>query len=745
MEFNGNYNIKWHGQSKNSADSMPVGGHDIGCNVWSENDKIYLYVQQSGWFDENNSMLKFGRIRVEFEEGVIDETIEQELVLEKGYIRIRVKDIQMEIWADVQFPIVHLEYESENPHDIKVYYECWRTEDRIVDRNSFELFQCKEVYQCPDQDAVFHKDTILPVDEHLTAYHTNSTDDLSIYKEFEAQGIGHYKDMAYNPQKNLICGGIMLMPGMKYSGKENGTYQDTDYTAFRYEMKERVNRQHLQIVLGWEQSENMKQWQANLETVYQAADKQFEKQKENTRKWWQEYFAKSYIQVGDSDRTMWEIGRNYQLFRYMVGCNYFGYWPTKFNGGLFTFDPGIINTTEWWDGELRFTPDYRLWGGGSHTIQNQRLVYWPMLKSGDAEVMVQQFDLFNRALDTAKMRAKYYYDIDGVFFAEQMGNYGLCNTCDHGWDNQTGVPVPQIKYLFSNNLEIALMILEYHEFTGADISEYMEFIVGTVMFYDGFYPQNDEHGKMIMYPANALETYHVVKNPIDGIAGLRCLLPRLLDLKEEYVSGEQKIRLKKLLERVPPIKTKIFNDEEIIAYADTESDIHNCELPEMYTVFPYDIYGIGKENIELAKRTIRNSFHTEEMKTHISWHYTGIEYARLGMLPEAIEFLGRKMANGPHRFPAFWGPGHDWTPDHNWGGTGEIQMQEMLMQTRGDKIYLFPCWPMEYDVRFKMHAPQKTIVSCSLKGGVIEQLEVFPKEREKDIIILTVSGSGANI
>lgn len=32
------------------------------------------------------------------------------------------------------------------------------------------------------------------------------------------------------------------------------------------------------------------------------------------------------------------------------------------------------------------------WGGGTMTAQNQRLVYWPMLKSGDFDMMPSQFD-----------------------------------------------------------------------------------------------------------------------------------------------------------------------------------------------------------------------------------------------------------------------------------------------------------------------------------------------------------------
>ena len=48
----------WTSQSKNSSESMPCGGHDIGMNVWVENGDVLFYVTQSGWFDENNTLLQ---------------------------------------------------------------------------------------------------------------------------------------------------------------------------------------------------------------------------------------------------------------------------------------------------------------------------------------------------------------------------------------------------------------------------------------------------------------------------------------------------------------------------------------------------------------------------------------------------------------------------------------------------------------------------------------------------------------
>ena len=61
----------------------------------------------------------------------------------------------------------------------------------------------------------------------------------------------------------------------------------------------------------------------------------------------------------------------------------------------------------------------------------------------------------------------------------------------------------------------------------------------------------------------------------------------------------------------------------------------------------------------------------------------------LGLTEEAKKLSLAKLSNGPHRFPAFWGPGYDWTPNHNWGGSGMIGLQEMLLQTNGEQILLF--------------------------------------------------------
>lgn len=120
------------------------------------------------------------------------------------------------------------------------------------------------------------------------------------------------------------------------------------------------------------------------------------------------------------------ITRNYTLFRYMLGCNAYGKWPTKFNGGLFTFDPAYV------DKRYPFTPDFRRWGGGTFTAQNQRLVYWGMVKSGDYDMLRTQLDFYKRILPTAMLRVRTYWGHGGANFTEQIENFGLSNIDEYG-------------------------------------------------------------------------------------------------------------------------------------------------------------------------------------------------------------------------------------------------------------------------------------------------------------------------
>jgi hypothetical protein len=447
--------------------------------------------------------------------------------------------------------------------------------------------------------------------------------------------------------------------------------------------------------------------------------------RQKTADWWAAFWKRSFIYIdADTASPQWQAGRNYQLFRYMLGCNARGEYPTKFNGGLFTYDPVLT------DSSLHFTPDFRNWGGGTMTAQNQRLVYWPMLKSGDLDLMRPQFAFYLRSLRTAEMRSRVYWGQDGACFTEQLENFGLPNNAEYGWNmpagHDKGVEYNKwLEYEWDTVLEFCLMMLD------AGRMDCVPFVESCVRFFDEHYRRLDSAGHMILYPGSAGETYKMADDASSTIAGLRTVLTRLIEMK-----GGKDTTWEAMLRRLPPLAYRQFDGHVTISPAKTWQRINNQECPQLYPVFPWGIYGIGRPGLDTAINTYKYDTDAVRFRSYIGWKQDNIFAARLGLTDDAARLTVEKLKDGPRRFPAFWGPGFDWTPDHNWGGSGMIGLQEMLLQTDGRRLFLFPAWPRDWDVHFKLHAPDATTVEAVLRHGKLVSLKVEPESRRQDIVNL---------
>lgn len=710
----------WQTQSRNSSESMPCGGGDIGMNVWVENDEILFYLSRSGSFDENNTLLKQGRFRVRLTPNPFAGTTDfrQKLCLKDGYVSISANGSKVLIWADVFHPVVHVEVETGQLCTLNLSYENWRYKDRVIRKGEGQ--QCSYKWAIP-KGLVTSRDSIRADEESLTFFHKNpekTVFDVAV----KQQGLEKEKSQLYNPIKNLIFGGRVSGKNLTFSEIRQGTYVDTDYKAWEYKSKKPAKRQTFQIVLHAEQN-SLVEWEKNLAKVSERVN--ISKDKQVSRRWWNAFWQRSFI---ESTAEAAEVTRNYALFRYMLGCNAHSQWPTKFNGGLFTFDPVYA------DPKSPFTPDFRKWGGGTATAQNQRLVYWPMLASGDFDMMLPQFDFYLRLLPAAELRSRVYWGHKGACFTEQMENFGLPNPAEYGFKRpesfDKGIEYNAwLEYEWDTVLEFCQMILETARYNEADICRYLPLIESSLTFFDEHYrylarrrgrKELDGNGKLVLYPGSACETYKMTYNASSTIAALRTVL-------ETYG------RKPDMMACIPEVPLRVIEGKEMIAPAIVWERVNNIETPQLYPVFPWRIYGVGKENVEIARNTYLHDKDAQKIRSHIGWKQDNIWAACLGMTDEAARLTLQKMANGPHRFPAFWGPGYDWTPDHNWGGSGMIGMQEMLLQEVGGKILLFPAWPQKWDVHFKLHARGRTTVEATLKDGKLIYLKVIPKEREKDI------------
>lgn len=734
------YNIVWTTQSRNSGEAMPCGGFDTGACVWTENNEILFYLDRSGHFDENNQMLKAGRIRLRFSQNPFEEDFTQTLSLPDGSVRIQGGGVQVKLWFEVTQPACHVSVTSETPLSVSAIYENWRFasrelvgEDRMA-ASSYVGYPGK-VYQEPDE--------VLCENHEVLFFHQNRNDRLLFDVSVQAQGLGDYREQLRNWQKDFIFGGRLTGTGCVFSGTEEGSYAGVPFRGFRLESGEKC-RHEFTVFLHSEHTPEKETFLSHMRNMKSSPDAETA-----ARDWWRVFWEKSHIVINPTrgpEDIGYQMARNYTLFRYMLGCNAFGQFPTKFNGGLFTTD-ACYSVEETHRGK---TPDFRMWGGGAFTAQNQRLVYWPMLKSGDFDMMTPQFDFYNNLLETAELRTREYWGHEGCSFCEQLENTGLSILWNYGYEgtddqnhnrrrhfDKTELRGPWTRYEYSSQLEFAYMILKYHDYTGRDIGKYIPFIESCVRFYFEHYrminrentlSDYDEDGKLFIFPSTALETYKNAANPTDAVSGLRAVVGRLCTL-EEYVDCGY---YRELMEHLPEIPLGSVYGETCIRPAVFWSGCINFEIPELYPVFPYEQYGIGRPHLSTAIHTWRHV--PDHQKGYVSWHQDGIFAARMGLTEEAAAINAQKLKDGPRRFPAFWGPGHDWVPDHNWGGSGMIGLQDMLVQQQGNTIYLLPSWPKDWAVSFRLHLEGGVQIAADYENGTLTWSLAGEKTEEYTVI-----------
>lgn len=731
------YNVCWTSQSENSSESMPLGGGSIGLNVWVENGEVLFYLSKSGAFDENNQLLKLGRCRLRISPNPFDPSrtdFKQQLYLNESKVEISSKSTTVRLWVEVHRPLVHVEVYSASPVDVEAGYENWRMVDRLLPIS--ERSACFS-YSAYAPDIYTYHDNVEVDAGSVLFYHRNRADRLLFDFILKQQKLEDQRPLLLNTQLNRTFGGQMQGQHFAYKGVRDGSYCNIPYRSFVLQSEKPACEHRLSLALSVEQASDLGQWKQQIKQLARQADDSKSAYRKNLE-WWKAFWNRSYIYVnldkGPDDKGF-QIGRNYQLFRYMLACNAYGDYPTKFNGGLFTFDAPFTPI----NGQvINGTPDYRAWGGGSHTAQNQRLVYWPMLKSGDFDLMKPQFDFYNRAYKNAEVRTLKYWGHKGCCFTEHTETFGLPAAATWGFDHlprlrpdslECGVLYnPWVQYHYTNQLEFSFMMLQYAAYSGKSIREYVGFITSALTFFFEHYTYRqmkrngqpyDSDRKLVIYPSTACETFKNIKNPTDICAALTTTIKALLELPDADLSASEKKRWQEKLTHVPQMTYGLVNGKKVLLPANNPPKNINTDIPELYPVFPYGLLGVGKPNLDIAINTWRSDFLTSR-KNYISWHQDAIFCARMGLADEAMEITLKKLTDAPRRFPAFWGPGHDYVPDHNWGGSGMIGLQEMLLQTgTKDELIFLPAWPSNYDVRFKLHASHGRVVEVNYKEGKI--------------------------
>ena len=691
-ELVNDYSVLWDSPSENASGAMPIGNGEVGANVWMEkNGNLVFYLSRTDAWSENSALYKLGKLRVSFYPRLLGEdvTFRQFLNLKEGKIEFEIKSskqkITLDFLVDNESPVVYLKGRSDYPVQVTVSSEIWRTQARLVPAKERHF----ALQQCPyDSLAMEYPDIVKDVNDNLIVYHRN---EHSIYPfTLQHQGLADDNNKGKDP---------FIHRTMGYNVSGEGFMKRTPTMICS---ESAVDDFCLKIVAYTKQTATEQEWIDRTEQIMRQSP-DFNVAAQRTAAWWKQYWDKSYIVIGTPDRVTGDrLTQAYILQSWMFACAGRGNYPIKFNGSIFTVEPVFT------DPDRTYNPDFRLWGP-DYWWQNTRLIYHPMLKSGDYDMMRVLFRHYFSNLPMLKKNAQAFYGVDGAVNPETSTIFGTFVNHDYGWDRtnaQKGdIENPYVRYYWSSGLEIVALMADYYQYTQDKV-----FAADTLVpmgrevlkFYSSFFPR-DEKGKIRITPTHSLETYQEdVYNDLPNVAGLHYVVNSLLNLPPDCATYEDRSFWKELQQLLPAIPVKREGKRCFFAPAEGYNENRmNAENPELYAIFPFALCNISTKDRQIGIDTYNDRI----VRNTVGWTQDGQQAARLGLTEEAKENILAKVRNKHpnHRFPVYWGPNFDWTPDQNHGGNMQLTLQEMILQSYGKSIYLLPAFPEEWDVSFKLY------------------------------------------
>jgi alpha-L-fucosidase 2 len=733
--------VTWTELGHNENDSMPIGNGDLAANVWTEqNGDLMLLVAKADAWTELGKLVKLGRVRIQIAPNpfVNKADFQQVLRLENGSIEIKSGANVVLVWVDANRSVIHVEATLEHPATMQAKLELWRTKTHPYNESSPDKGGLFEMggHAIPLN---FEADTVLPDSRNqVTWYHFNSSSLYPILLEQE-----HLESLLQkypDPLLHRCFGATLAGPGLVSSD---------DHT-----LKSAAPERSLRLdVIGLTEAgaASPDAWKSDLDSlVKKVSAVPIDAARAAHQQWWQDFWNRSWIHVSGTEDAA-KVSQGFIMQRYMMAASSRGAFPTKFNGGLFTVGhdmPANVESTN-----KDHNPDFRAWGS-SYWNQNNRLLYWPLIATGDFDLLKPWFDMYLNALPMAKDRSQAYFHHAGAAFIETGYFWGLPNLNDFGWDNPTTeLKSEWMRYHIQGTLEVISQMLDEYdvtqdaEFARKDVVPFADAIV---TYYNLHWPRGED-GKIKLAPVQSLETYQrIAVNPTPDIAGLKHVLTRLLELPAAWTSPQQRKVWNKVLAdlpaipigktangKLPPFGAGDPDGKPTILPAESYGKTSNAENPELYAVFPYRVYGVGKPDLNLAL----NTFAARRFPWDVCWGQDGPQSAVLGLTAVAKKAAIDEFTDyGDERFSWFWKAGGDWIPDLDNGGTGMITLESMLMQNDGKRIQLLPAWPNDWTADFKLHAPYRTTVEGHVENGKITDLKVIPQSRAKDVVLVSSDG-----
>jgi alpha-L-fucosidase 2 len=722
------YDVVWNSPSKDEHGSMPLGNGSTGLNAWIEpNGDLVFYISRGDAWGDNGRLLKVGKVRIKLNPAPATDDFLQTLSLVDGTLKARCGDTEFRLWVDANQPVIHAEFNGPKQTEATATIELLRTE-----KYTLPFVENSDVHMMFDEVRrhYLHAPTVVEPDSLLSKqtgrigwYHHNAK---SVGPDLCAkiQGVDSFK--REDPLLHRTFGAVIQARGAKRLDDSN-----------LLSPKSKTHR--FDIYVQTKHPATVPEWVAAVDKqIIDTEAVPFEARRASHTAWWTAFWQRSWIHVtaaGGQEGDAFAVSQGYALQRYINACAGRGAYPIKFNGSIFTVAYKDYKGKPTYGGA-----DYRRWGPG-YWWQNTRLPYISMCTSGDFEMTDPLYRMYCQDnFEYFKHQTKVHTGHGGIYIPENIYFWGNNFSLTYGpkpFSERTDKlqDSPWHKWEWVSGPELTFMMLDRYEHTLDETflkDTVIPFANEILIFFDEQYKKGAD-GKLVMHPAQALETWWECTNPMPEVAGLHAITERLLALPDHLTTHELRTFWQKSKRSFPELPTRVLNGIEMFAPAEKFAKFKNSEVPELYSVFPFRLCAFEKTNVELGLQALNH----RGPRGNEGWMQDDIFMAYLGLAEQAKEnVVGRaKNKDEGSRFPAFWGPNMDWIPDQDHGGILLKALQSMILQTDGKKIYLMPAWPKDWNAEFKLHAPYKTVIQGRVVNGKLVEMNVTPASRAKDVVL----------
>ena len=272
--------------------------------------------------------------------------------------------------------------------------------------------------------------------------------------------------------------------------------------------------------------------------------------------WWRDYWAKSFLCLQSTDQQATWLTAAYHVHLYTLACVNRGKYPASYGGGGLLIDRDIRDGHPMGD-----------W------VQEVRFNFNPLYAANRLEMARLLPDTFSRMVSYLEQQTTKVWGVTGLWVPETYTPWGQAQGVvlnDDGrkedwlWKRRDPRTIPfgrftfyndHTAFIFTSGLEICHHFLTYYRYT--EDEEFLRhqaypFLRGVCEFISNLL-RKESDGRYHLDPANALETWWLVRDPLDTLDGVRAIFPEFVRLSRAYdLDADLRSKCQEILDALPP-------------------------------------------------------------------------------------------------------------------------------------------------------------------------------------------------